>query len=96
MGYTLKGVCACGYQTANLYCGATQQGILRYCTVPTLDYKKSMILGKDLMDLKEEDNTVSYTDPMLSKSEKTPENFSAEIISSIRKITIAQFAVNFL
>lgn len=96
MGYTLNGVYACGYQTANLYCGATQQGILRYCIVPALDYKKSMILGKDLMDLKEEDNTVSYTDPMLSKSEKTPENFSLEIFSSIRKKTIAQFAVNFL
>lgn len=63
------------YQTANLYCSDTQQGILRYCIVPAVDYNKSMIVGKDLMDLKEEDNTVSYTNPMLSKSETNSGKF---------------------
>lgn len=75
MGYTLKGVCSCGYQPANLYFGATQQGVLRYCIVPALDYDKSIIVGKDLMDINDADNKVSYTDPMLSKSEKKSGKF---------------------
>lgn len=55
-----------------------------------------MIVGKDLMDLKEEDNTVNYTDPMLSKSETNSGKFQFGNNFIKRKITIAQFAMNFL